>query len=102
MRPKNIKASGGGTIDIGVSKEATNLMNKTTSTVKVRGGDVSKVCVLVTGGWLLDSEVTAWQTSCTPTRAVMVDMALVPIYVLITDAYAREVLTNYFELKLKN
>ena len=99
---KNIKASGGGTIDIGVSKEATNLMNKTTSTVKVRGGDVSKVCVLVTGGWLLDSEVTAWQTSCTPTRAVMVDMALIPIYALITDAYAREVLTNYFELKLKN
>ena len=99
---KNIKASGGGTIDIGVSKEATDLQNKTTSTVKVRGGDVSQVCILVTGGKLLDSEVTAWQTSCTPTRAVMVDMSLIPIYVLITDAYAREVLTNYFNLKLNN
>lgn len=99
---KNIKASGGGTIDIGVSKEATDLQNKTTSTVKVRGGDVSQVCILVTGGQLLDSEVTAWQTSCTPTRAVMVDMSLIPIYVLITDAYAREVLTNYFNLKLNN
>ena len=99
---KNIKASGGGTIDIGVSKEATDLQNKTTSTVKVRGGDVSQVCILVTGGKLDDSDVTAWQTSCTPTRAVMVDMSLIPIYVLITDAYAREVLTNYFNLKLNN
>lgn len=99
---KNIKASGEGTIDIGVSKEATNLQNKTTSTVKVRGGDVSKVCVLVTGGWLNDSDVTAWQNSCTPTRAVMVDMSLVPIYALITDDYARQVLTNYFNEKLKN
>ena len=70
--------------------------------VKVRGGDVSQVCILVTGGKLDDSDVTAWQTSCTPTRAVMVDMSLIPIYVLITDAYAREVLTNYFNLKLNN
>ena len=99
---KNIKASGGGTIDIGVSKEATDLQNKTTSTVKVRGGDVSQVCILVTGGKLDDSDVTAWMNSCTPTRAVMVDMSLIPIYVLITDAYAREVLTNYFNLKLNN
>ena len=99
---KNIKASGGGTIDIGVSKEATNLQNKTTSTVKVRGGDVSKVCILVTGGQLNDSDVTAWQTSCTPTRAVMVDMSLIPIYALITNDYAREVLADYFNLKLKN
>ena len=99
---KNIKASGGGTIDIGVSKEATDLQNKTTSTVKVRGGDVSKVCILVTGGQLNDSDVTAWQTSCTPTRAVMVDMSLIPIYALITNDYAREVLADYFNLKLKN
>ena len=99
---KNIKASGGGTIDIGVSKEATDLQNKTTSTVKVRGGDVSQVCILVTGGQLLDSEVTAWQTSCTPTRAVMVDMSLIPIYALIANDYARQVLADYFNLKLKN
>lgn len=99
---KNTEANGGGSIDIGVSKESTDLKNKTTSTVKVRGGDVSKVCVLVTGGQLLDSEITAWQASCTPTRAVMIDMALVPIYALITNAYAREVLMSYFNLKLKN
>jgi len=47
-----------------------------------------------------ESDITAWQNSCSPTRAVMVDMALVPIYALIADATAREVLTNYFSLKL--
>ena len=99
---KNIKSSGGGSIDIGYSKEATNLMDKTTATVKVRGGDVSQVCVLVTGGQLLDSEVTAWQTSCTPTRAVMVDMSLIPIYALVADDYARQVLADYFNMKMSN
>jgi hypothetical protein len=93
---KNKSVGGGGTIDIGVSKEAKELMAKTTATVKVRGGDVSKVCILVTGGELDDSDVTAWQNSCLPTRAVMVDMALIPIYALIADTYAREVLKNYF------
>lgn len=93
--------SGGGSIDIGVSKEATELKEKTTATVKVRGGDVSQVCILVTGGELYDSDVTAWQNSCRPNLAVMVDMSLVPIYALIIDDYAREVLTNYFSVKLK-
>ena len=72
------------------------------ATVKVRGGDVSQVCILVTGGVLNDSDVTAWQNSCRPNLAAMVDMSLAPIYVLIFDAYAREVLTNYFNMKLKN
>ena len=99
---KNKQVSGSGSFDIGVSKETTDLKSKTTATVKVRGGDVSKVCILVTGGELDDSDVTAWQNSCLPTRAVMVDMVLIPIYVLIVDEYAREVLTNYFKLKMKN
>ena len=93
-------AGGSGSLDIGVSKEATDLKSKTTATVKVRGGDVSQVCVLVTGGTLEDSEVTAWQNSCSPSMAAMVDMALVPIHVLIGDNYAREVLADYFRKKL--
>lgn len=97
---KNKSAGGEVTFDIGVSKEAKELKSKTTATVKVRGGDVSKVCILITGGQLDESDITAWQSSCSPTRAVMVDMALVPIYALIADATAREVLTNYFSLKL--
>ena len=98
---KNKDAGGEGSFSIGVSKEAQELMNKTTATVKVRGGDVSQVCILVTGGELEDSDVTAWQNSCTPPLAVMVDMTLVPIYALIADNDAREVLTNYFNEKLK-
>jgi hypothetical protein len=99
---KNKSVQGKGSFDIGVSKEATELMSKTTATVKVRGGDVSQVNVLVTGGSLEDSDVTAWQNSCRPTLAVMVDMALAPIYVLIADEYAREVLMNYFKEKMNN
>lgn len=97
---KNRGVDGEASIGITVTDDITELMKKTTSTVKVRGGDVSKVNVLVTGGELYDSDVTAWQNSCRPTRAVMVDMALVPIYALICDAYAREVLTSYFNVKL--
>ena len=93
--------SGKGSFSIGVSKEAKELESKTTATVKVRGGDVSQVCILITGGKLDDSDVTAWMNSCTPDRAVMVDMSLVPIYALITDAYAHGVLASYFEAKLK-
>lgn len=99
---KNIKASGSGEINIGVFNESTEVTEKTVATVKVRGGDVSQVCILVSGGVLNDSDVTAWQNSCRPNLAVMVDMSLVPIYVLIFDAYAREVLMNYFNMKLKN
>ena len=99
---KGKQASGQASIGVGVSKERAELESKTTATVKVRGGDVSKVSILVTGGSLDDSDVTAWQNSCVPTRAVMVDMMLSPIYVLIIDDYAREVLTDYFHLLLKD
>ena len=98
---KDRSVGGTATFDIGVSKEATELMSKTTATVKVRGGDVSQVCILVTGGQLYNDQITAWQNSCRPTLAVMVDMSLVPIYVLIADKDAREVLMNYFNLKLR-
>jgi hypothetical protein len=99
---KGKQVSGGGSFDIGVSKEATDLKSKTTATVKVRGGDVSKVCILVTGGQLYDSDVTEWQNGCLPTRAALVDMTLIPIYTLIIDEYARGVLTDYFNLKMKS
>lgn len=96
------EVGGKGSFNIGVSKEGKELMSKTTATVKVRGGDVSQVCILVTGGELYDSDVTAWQNSCLPERAAMVDMTLIPIYTLIADAYAREVLMSYFDVKLRD
>jgi hypothetical protein len=98
---KGKAVSGEVTFNIGDSQEAKELMSKTTATVKVRGGDVSQVSILVTGGQLYDSQVTAWHNSCRPTQAVMVDMSLVPIYALIADDYARQVLTSYFNAKLK-
>lgn len=93
----------GGTISAGVTvtKDITEVLSKTTATVKVRGGDVSQVNVLVTGGWLYDSDVTAWQNSCSPTKAVMVDIVLIPIYTLVADDYARGVLKDYFYAKLQ-
>lgn len=98
----NNKSAGGGlSAGITVNKAITELTEKTTATVKVRGGDVSQVCILVTGGKLDDSDITAWQNSCRPTLAVMVDMALIPIYALIVDTEAREVLKSYFSIKLK-
>jgi hypothetical protein len=98
---KDRSAGGTATMDIGVSKESTELQEKTTATVKVRGGDVSQVCILVTGGELYNDQVTAWQNSCRPNLAVMVDMTLAPIYVLISDAEARKVLMGYFNAKMK-
>lgn len=98
---KGKDAGGNASLNIGVSKEATELTSKTTATVKVRGGEVSLVNILVTGGELYDSDVTAWQNSCRATHAVMVDMVLIPIYALITDDYARGVLTDYFNIKLR-
>ena len=98
---KGKDAGGAGSFNIGVSKEATELTSKTTATVKVRGGEVRLVNILVTGGELYDSDVTAWQNSCRATHAVMVDMVLIPIYALITDDYARGVLTDYFNIKLR-
>ena len=89
-------------VGLNITKEISEVLSETTATVKVRGGDVSQVNILVTGGQLYDEQVTAWHNSCRPALAVMVDMQLVPIYVLVTDAYAREVLTNYFQLKMES
>ena len=99
---KGKDASGTASFNIGVSKEATELTSKTTATIKVRGGDVSLVNILVTGGELYDSDVTAWQNSCRATHAVMVDLSLIPIYALIVNDYARQVLSDYFNIKLKS
>jgi hypothetical protein len=99
---ENKDAGGEGSAGITITKDITEMLKKTTATIRVHGGDVSQVCILVSGGKLNDSDVTAWQNSCRPALAAMVDMVLVPIYGLIADAYAREVLKDYFSVKLKN
>lgn len=94
--------SGEGSVGVNVTKDVTEMLKKTKATVKVRGGDVSQVNILVTGGAMYQDEITAWQNSCSYTRAVMVDIVLIPIYTLIADDYARGVLMDYFREKLKN
>lgn len=89
------------TVGVTVTKDISEMLKKTSATVKVRGGDVSQVNILVTGGEMYNDQVTAWQNSCSPTRAVMVDIMLIPIYTLIADTRAREVLMDYFREKLK-
>ena len=94
--------SGQASVGVTITNDITEMLKKTTATVKVRGGDVSQVNILVTGGQMYNDQVTAWQNSCSPTRAVMVDIVLIPIYTLIVDAHARDVLMDYFNEKLKN
>ena len=96
---KGREVGGQGLVGVNVTKDVTEMLKKTSATVKVRGGDVSQVNILVSGGTLYNDEVSAWQNSCTPTRAVMVDIVLIPIYTLIVDAHAREVMMNYFRVK---
>ena len=98
---KGRNVGGQASVGVTVTKDITEMLKKTTATVKVRGGDVSQVNILVTGGTLYNDQVTAWQNSCSPTRAVMVDIVLIPIYTLIADDHAREVLMDYFRQKIE-
>ena len=65
--------------------------------VIIKGGDVNKISILTTGGTLKDSLVTEWQQSIEPAKAVMIDMKLVPIYELISNAKAHDTLKAYIE-----
>lgn len=71
------------------------LFSQTESKLAVRGGDVSLVSILVTGGSLSNQQVAAWQMSCRPRQAVLVDMNLLPIHYLIIDEESRQVMQNY-------
>lgn len=65
--------------------------------VIIKGGDVNKISILTTGGTLKDNLVTEWQQSIEPAKAVMIDMKLVPIYELISNAKAYDTLKAYIE-----
>lgn len=79
----------------------SNAENKAISSmdakVIIKGGDVNKISILTTGGTLKDSLVTEWQQSIEPAKAVMIDMKLVPIYELISNAKAHDTLKAYIE-----
>ena len=65
--------------------------------INVRGGEVSKVSILTTGGTLENEVLRDWQQSITPQKAVMIDMKLVPISLLITNPVAKAYLQDYLE-----
>jgi len=73
------------------------LLQNTEAKVTVKGGDVSQVCILATGGTLSNDEVKTWQLTVEPKTAVLIDMKLVPIYVLIDDTAAHDALKNYID-----
>ena len=53
--------------------------------------------ILTTGGTLENEDLLAWQQSIEPKSAVMIDMKLVPIYLLISDQAAKTYLQSYLE-----
>lgn len=66
--------------------------------INVRGGDVSQVSILSTGGTLSNEDLQKWQQSIAPTTAVMIDMKLVDLSILLTpDSKAKEYLRAYLE-----
>ena len=71
------------------------LFSQTETKLAVRGGDVSLVSILVTGGSLSDQQVATWQMSCRPRQAVLGDMNLLPIHYLIIDEESRRLMQNY-------
>lgn len=65
--------------------------------ITVKGGDVTMVSILPTGGQLEGKAVEQWLLSVAPTTAVLIDMKLVPIYVLIDDTAAHDALKDYID-----
>lgn len=65
--------------------------------ITVKGGDVTMVSILPTGGQLEGKDVEQWLLSVAPTTAVLIDMKLVPIYVLIDDIAAHDALKDYID-----
>ena len=83
--------------DGGYDDVKKNSVKNVEAKINVRGGDVSKVSILTTGGTLTNETLLAWQQSIVPQSAVMIDMKLVPIYLLISDQSAKNYLKSYLE-----
>ena len=83
--------------DGGYDDVKKNSVKNVEAKINVRGGDVSKVSILTTGGTLTNETLLAWQQSIVPQSAVMIDMKLVPIYQLINDPTAHDALKAYVD-----
>lgn len=97
---------GGTTVEVGASvsysKAVREAASSTEAEVKVRGGQVGKVNILVTGGELPATTVAEWQLTIEPKNATMVDISIIPIYQLFDpsdadEAAALEALRKYID-----
>ncbi len=88
--------------EVSYSKAVREAASSTEAQVKVRGGQVGKVNILVTGGELAASTVAEWHLTIEPKNATMVDIRIIPIYHLFDssteeEAAALEALTKYID-----
>ena len=70
---------------------------KMTANFDIRGGDISEVSILNSGGALPYKELMTWTLNLTPRQAVLTDMRLEPIYLLFTDKATSNALRTYIE-----
>lgn len=85
---------GGTTVEVGAEVNYSNAVKQaasmTDAQVKVRGGQVGKVNILVTGGELSATTVAEWHLTIEPKNATMVDINIIPIYQLFDQTNADE------------
>lgn len=79
------------------SETEQKILENIEAKITVKGGDVTMVSILPTGGQLEGKAVEQWLLSVAPTTAVLIDMKLVPIYVLIDDTAAHDALKDYID-----
>ena len=79
------------------SETEQKILENIEAKINVKGGDVTMVSILPTGGQLESEDVEKWLLSVEPTTAVLIDMKLVPIYVLIDDTAAHDALKDYID-----
>lgn len=111
LAPTTSGDKGGTTVEVGAEVSYSNAVKQAASSteaqVKVRGGQVGKVNILVTGGELAASTVAEWQLTIEPKNATMVDISVMPIYHLFDpanedEAAAMEVLRKYIDANYNN
>ncbi|MDM8336074.1 MAC/perforin domain-containing protein [Mediterranea massiliensis] len=96
----NIKVSESITVegDGGYDENDHEKVKNVEAKINVRGGDVSQVSILSSGGTLSNEVLQTWQQSIEPKKAVMIDMKLVDLSMLIkTNSKAQEYLRAYLE-----
>ena len=86
-------------------KDAAEKCNRNSeSHITARGGNVSLVTAFTTGQEAKIDSLTLkqWQATVTPKDAALIDIRLVPIYEVIYDAKARNILRSYMDKSLRN